>query len=813
MIRSTLFVIFCAFCVCPGSGAAEGTTLEIPGFAIPIDGRGHLAGLIDTKTGQDYLARAQPAPLLQIETGGRLHRPSAMRRLESKNRFALDFASCNVTVSIEAVTLRTHISFELTAVDPAGAADLIVWGPYPTTIGRIVGETIGVVRNGRFAIGIQALNVKTLGGYPESDDDVMPMYNIFDGTDYADIDESKRGKKLFRGNTARPTDFGSLLSAFTRDRSEDRIIENWGHEKYGVPAYDDGGVIGSRIALFGCAAPGTLDRIGAIELAEGLPHPVIDGVWGKKSSAATASYLIVGFGEDTIDEALALTKRAGLGYLYHGGPFETWGHFELRRKQFPSGWAGLRRCAQKAEDAGIRLGLHTLSNFITTNDPYVTPVPDKGLAKVGTSVLTHDIDAAAAEIGIEDPTWFNQMKNNSLRTVTVGDELIVYASVSAEEPIRLLDCKRGAFGTRAAAHAAGDRVGKLIDHGYKVFLADASLQVEMAATLARLFNECGLRQISFDGLEGCWSSGMGQYARTLFVKKWYDDLSDDLQGKVITDASNPGHFFWHIYTRMNWGEPWYAGFRESQTEYRLMNQDYYSRNLMPAMLGWFNMTAATSLEDAEWLLARAAGFDAGFSLCTSPAVVSQNGMGGPILSAVREWEKARLGGAFTDAQKERLKDVEREFHLETAGPAGWNLHPVHSVKKTLEAGTEPGERLSTEIVVQNPGGEQDLRFILQAAGDVVVSGLELEIDGREAVPFRATLDSGTILEYRGGRNARLRDRSWNELSSMKVAGGALRFPEGSCTVRLSGCLSGEPKGALKIELRLMGPAERVTATP
>ncbi|MFO7826570.1 MAG: hypothetical protein R6V72_21730 [Cyclobacterium sp.] len=43
------------------------------------------------------------------------------------------------------------------------------------------------------------------------------------------------------------------------------------------------------------------------------------------------------------------------------------------------------------------------------------------------------------------------------------------------------------------------------------------------------------------------------------------------------------------------------GIRESQTQYRLMNQDYYRRNLLPAMLGWFSMNAQTSIEDTEWL--------------------------------------------------------------------------------------------------------------------------------------------------------------------------------------------------------------------
>jgi len=181
-----------------------------------------------------------------------------------------------------------------------------------------------------------------------------------------------------------------------------------------------------------------------------------------------------------------------------------------------------------------------------------------------------------SEIPVASADFFNQFGNNHLKAVVVGNELIRYGGVSENAPWKLLDCQRGAFGTSPAAHKKGDAISKLADHAYKVFLTDAELTVEMSKNIARLFNETGLRQISFDGLEGCWSTGMGQYARTLFVKKWYDHLTDDLRGTVITDASNPGHYFWHIYTRMNWGEPWYAGFRESQTQYRLKNQDSVS---------------------------------------------------------------------------------------------------------------------------------------------------------------------------------------------------------------------------------------------
>ena len=115
-----------------------------------------------------------------------------------------------------------------------------------------------------------------------------------------------------------------MIQAYCRDRSEDRTIANWGHEHYLAPKHHDGGLVGSRIALFGCAAAEALESLSTIELAENLPHPMIDGVWGKVSPDATASYLIVSFSEKNIGDALTLTKSAGLRYLYHGGPFQTW---------------------------------------------------------------------------------------------------------------------------------------------------------------------------------------------------------------------------------------------------------------------------------------------------------------------------------------------------------------------------------------------------------------------------------------------------------------------------------------------------------
>jgi hypothetical protein len=206
------------------------------------------------------------------------------------------------------------------------------------------------------------------------------------------------------------------------------------------------------------------------------------------------------------------------------------------------------------------------------------------------------------------------MKNNSLKTVMLGEELIRYGSVSEEVPWKLLDCQRGAFETKVLDHKDGDTVSKLLDHAYKVFLTDADLTKEMSETLADIYNQTGPRQISFDVLEGNRSTGLGTYGESLMPYVWYTNLSEELKNHLIIDASRTTHFFWHIYSRMNWGELWYAGFRESQTGYRFNNQAYFKRNFMTGMLGWFKMTPETSIEDMEWMLAKSAGYDAGYAL-------------------------------------------------------------------------------------------------------------------------------------------------------------------------------------------------------
>ncbi len=780
---------------------------ESDSFKVIIGKTGKLIGLIDKETKTNYLDESESSNLLSVRINGEFETPSKVS-VESDGIISLYFEKENVNIQIKSVEKETHISFEVINVTNNEKVELITWGPFPTTISKIIGETIGVVRGEEYALGIQTLNIKTLGGYPYQENDCMPEFDVFDQDDQTDLNQKGKPHVLYRIEAAKPTKTGSTLQAYCRNRDKDRVIENLGHEKFVAPAYDDGGVTGSKIALFGCPVENALETIGAIEIEEGLPHPTIDGQWGKTAPGASAAYLILDFTEDDIDKALQVTQKAGLKYLYHyGKTFKSWGHFELYEGKFPNGYDGMKMCTDKAKEMGISIGLHTLSNFITTNDPYVTPIPDKRLAKVGSSVITADIDANQIEIPIESPDFFNQYKNNSLRTVWIGDELIRYGEVSEEAPWKLLDCQRGAFKTNATAHATGDAIAKLLDHAYKVFLSNTELTIELSKNIAELYNKTGLRQTSFDGLEGNKSTGLGNYGETMMPYVWYNALSDDIKSHLIVDASRTTHFFWHIFSRMNWGEPWYAGFRESQTEYRMKNQPYYIRNMMPAMLGWFRMTPEISLEDMEWMLARSAAFDAGYAFITSYEILKKHGQSDQILELIKQWEKARIGGAFPVDLKKKMENIDNEYHLETTGENKWELFPVATeIYRHAKKIRQPGEPLSSTFQFNNPHSKQSIILTIQALDKTKCDNISVELDNYKKVVFPVSLSRNQIIRYEGGKEAIVYDKNWNRIKSVAVEIEKMEIGKGEHSFSVDCNFLSTEKPEIKLEIKTMGKA-------
>ncbi|MEN8201502.1 MAG: hypothetical protein ABFS28_02830 [Bacteroidota bacterium] len=781
---------------------------EMLDWELEINSKGQLIHLLDKNSHEDYCADTEKSAIVSLKIDSIILVPEEAIFSTDRGSLSLMFEN-GVAVDIKIVIKDKYVTFELAGISDDSGIDAIIWGPYATRINKSIGETVGIVQNDQFTLGLQALNLKTLGGYPWNDHDHLPQLDIFEQDNYDDLIQGKRGV-LYSVEAAKPTVYGSSLQAYTRNRKKDRIIENWGHDRYLAPAYNDGGLTGSKIALFGCHTDSTLATIGHIEIEEGLPHPTINGDWIKTSPIINSSYLIMNFNENNIDECLTYSRKSGFRYLYHGHPFESWGHFPLIKEQFPNGWDGMKKCVEKAEAQGIFVGTHTLTNFIQTNDSYVTPVPDNRLAKVGTSVLVQDIGTGETEIEVENPDFFNQFKNNNLKSIVIDNELIRYASVTERAPWILMNCERGAFGTNTSDHSRGTEVSKLADHAYKVFLGDASLNKEMAENIANFMNQTGVRMLDFDGLEGTKSTGMGNYGEVLFAQHWYDSLNENIKNHFLLGASRSGHYFWHIYSRMNWGEPWYAGFRESQTEYRLLNQKYFTRNLMPGMLGWFKMTPGTTVEDIEWLMTRSAAYNAGFAFVTDLSVIQKNGKSEEIFSILNTWETARLNGVFTDEHRKRMLDLSNEFRLQKTGENKLVLTQIYSSKFEHEQKTrQPGEPLYSTFNFENPSDEQPLNFIITAV-QADISDIKIEINKHRTVVLPITLKKGQSIKFTDQENAIVYDPSWNRISSVPLDQKSFMLSKGRQSVTFD-CIfrnSGD-QATVKVELFTCGVPEEI----
>ncbi|MDQ6423480.1 hypothetical protein RB620_29100 [Paenibacillus sp. LHD-117] len=786
---------------------------QVGSLAFQMNDRGELCGLADSANGRSLDAGDLRSPLLRIVAGSKIEEADTASYDDQSGVLTFFFVSRKAQVDVRVGFKDKYITFEVSRIEAVNGMqeiDAILWGPFATGVEGSIGESVGVVHDKQFAIGLMSLNIKTIGGWPAELN--KPAY----------ADESyPDGKFDYADSTAWPMQGGSLLQAFARNRTHGGRRPVWNLKDIEVTPLQghDAELIGTGIALFGCKADSVLHVIETIELGENLPHPVIEGEWGKTSSAATQSYLITDFSEATIDEAVRYTKQAGLNYVYHPDPFAKWGHFILKPGQFPQGDEGLRACVESAGREGVRVGVHTLSTFTTLNDPYVTPVPAAGLQTVGTARLTEPAAEEADEIAIDDPRPFREkLYRNS---AVLGGELIGYESVSEQAPWKLQGVSRGLNGTAVSAHDVGAEIGRLWDHPYDVLFPNLELQDAYSSRIAELLRTTGVKQLSFDGLEGCYATGHDGYGVNRFVKQCYDGWGEG----VINDASIVvPNYLWHIFTRFNWGEPWGVSTREGQLEWRLTNQRYFERNFIPPMLGWFLIRStsdrfeATTLDEIEWVLSKAAGFDAGFALSADMAVLRRNGNSEALLEKVRQWETARGTGAFTESQKERLRDPKSDWHLEPAEDGAWRLVPV-SLSKPLVCSPDelqPGQPGGADWAFYNKFGEQPLRFCLRVSPgygneDAGVKRPTFYTNG-EYMTFETDVRANEYLVCDGDRIGKVYDLNWNLLRTVQASADAPVVRAGGQTVSFSCKFEGDPKPVVSVTVSTWGEPENVKAS-
>jgi hypothetical protein len=561
---------------------------------------------------------------------------------------------------------------------------------------------------------------------------------------------------------------------------------------------------GSAIAIFGCPSEQTLDFIEKIEMGENLPHPELNGDWIKRSPIPGQAYLL---NEGDPATSLKYANECGFKLIHIGDFFQSWGHFGLKTKRFPNGAEDIKKTTDAARKEGISLGVHTLTMFTSPNDPYISPVPSDSLCKTGSTILVKDLGKDDNEIYIKDPMFFLHL--GYTHTVKIGKELINYRKVSEDEPWRLLDCKRGQYATTVGDYSTGTTVYKLTNNVYSGFYPDIYLQDAYAKRMAEVCNETGIDLMDFDGYGGGSPAGYENYGAGRFIETWYKNLDR----YRLTCGAGTFHYYWHIYSFMNWGEPWYNALRESQVNYRIENQRYFDRNLMPGMLGWFTLNPEFRPEEVEWIQARSAAFNAGYLLRVDESI-EKNGFKDQLFEEIREWQKARNTNAFTPEQRERMKDPKNEFHLEKKSQNSWELYSVKLNRdyehKYREGQT--GEPVTSNFKLINPYHEQPLQFYItfQAVDNDLtasVSQIQFKINNYQIIELNVPLKAGDRV-YCDGQQVYLCDKTWNKhkvISTNKVP----VCENGNIEIAVTSQFSSSKSPKLAIEFKTIGLPEMV----
>ena len=95
------------------------------------------------------------------------------------------------------------------------------------------------------------------------------------------------------------------------------------------------------------------------------------------------TYMVSDFAEDELESVLDLCERGGVEQVLHKSPFSSYGHYEWDPAFASKGDRSVARMVQKAQEAGVRLGLLIHEDAISLNDSYFAPRYFKQLRKTG----------------------------------------------------------------------------------------------------------------------------------------------------------------------------------------------------------------------------------------------------------------------------------------------------------------------------------------------------------------------------------------------------------------------------------------------
>ena len=417
---------------------------------------------------------------------------------------------------------------------------------------------------------------------------------------------------------------------------------------------------------------------------------------------------------------------------------------------------------EKCRQAGLDLGLSVMANRVPTNSKHVSPKPSKHLLKQGVLELQSALDDNQTVFAVYRSELLE--KPSSINVLQIEDELVVYRTTEASVSFHILyHCTRGAFGTKATAHPKNAPVYKLWESPDRTLLPDLELQNQMAQSEAKKWAKTDFQVLIFNDLKSYGYNEHGDEAIRHFLDTMHKYNPEKLlQADLLTPAS------WPYLSRVNENQLWNESMRTKIIETLSERQDFYRKNLMPWMIGNFQILLAdknrkaTTLEELEWFLSKAAAFDAGFSLDFSAENMRMHGLTDAMLNTVNLWESLRLNNAFTEAKKEEFKDPYGNWHLEKADDSIYLLYNQHISRRYFcnfsddhwEWNSPYSSRFALQIAVEGKGS---------------ISNPVFNTPNGELF-FPCTLNAGQylILDFDGA--AYITDLNFNKIKEFEIQG-------------------------------------------
>jgi hypothetical protein len=794
--------------------------------SITINERGFVTSLQALKTKEEDCPKNHASPLLSLQDHGKLMEPTKASFKRSNHEVELLYPN-GARATVKIIAKNRYFRFELLSLNNRGTVDDIVWGPVHTNVSQFIGDIIGVVHDSKWAIGMVGLTDNTIPG-PPIDGDCYGMAYFVHSPDPTNIPVKapfKEGQRfniggdgvndvafyshpeeyfqqVFGSGAQLEPKFGSTIAYHSRDRrlAKTHLFSLLPGFKGSRPRHQvsdpvNVDFIGSAVALFACPAEKGLSTIESIQIAEQLPHVMMDGKWVRDPSSQKPDIAWYGPHDKLIEYANALGLKAvqdeGQGE-YYANPADHW---QGKRVGFATGQnLSYKEFTSQLAQHGIKYGLHTLCLFLQAGRcTDVSPVPSENLQTVLRTKLANPVSETATEITVTDPSFLAEdgtwpMRDGS-NTLKIGNELLTYTGISTAAPYTLIGIKRAQFGTSASKHSAGDELSKLQMNCYNGFVPDMEGMLRYADYYATVLAENGMEYIDFDGLESTVYQNHGYFGVRRFFRRLFDSYAAKTGGKTLrVMGSNVFAGGWEYMSVCNIGGD-NNMFDPILNHWGIEGKDVrngFGNSYLPATFGIQSLHSDWSLFDAENLQAKSIGWGATFMLGLSQASVENCGEKDSIFRSFRAWEDARAKGVFTQSIKRQLRDMNLKFHLERTGKHSFQLTPLKEIRTNVSD--------HSAIRLNNSGPTQPLRFSirfiesLKAFTATLPSGQKIHWD-RKIEPGQFILSDGD--------HVYLADKNRRKIADIKIDRAPV-LPNGSSTLSLGTIIDAVPTQKMEI---------------